>query len=374
MTFRDELNQSPQHDTKRKTLSNFDEVLHAARVREMKQVILREVLAETPYLSEDTEITSGGLEKKSRIPVRAKDESELQRLTDDTLEDTAPQAASVMDDPVAHIQAQARSLGSLRDLILVISAYLYASLDASSGRVFTNHQEELLSDDIERFREGISAIAEAMSLRLSDLESSIANIANLTLETASNKEQPQHPVPPLSEIVQIRLATLQTLRTSTLPSSLATLNTILHSLLSAQRKLLHLQLQHLETSKHGILSRYHASKIAFLSTVAQTIALKTQVMVLEAKREIESSPEVERRREGTRVKMEEMEREEQALDERIRLLEGAMGEYEALDIDREGDGGGLEVMRKLGRRYAEIEEETEVIKRDIEILKKKGKV
>jgi hypothetical protein len=250
---------------------------------------------------------------------------------------------------------------------LIISAYLDHTTPDSSVGV---REEDLLAEDIDLFRANILHIAHAVSSRITTLESSLSALSDIALQ--SDVDSSRESSSSLSSSLQVQIEKLNTLRTTALPSSLARLASTLHSLLSLQRTLLHLQITHLESSKHGVLSRYNGARVAFLSTVAQTMALKTQVLVLEARRDVDMAPETEEKRRLARTRFQQMEDEEREMDERLRVLEGVVGEYEGLDPGGKG-AAGVEVMTKLGRRYVEIEAEMETVKSDIEMLERKEK-
>ncbi|KIX96249.1 uncharacterized protein Z520_08027 [Fonsecaea multimorphosa CBS 102226] len=262
---------------------------------------------------------------------------------------------------------------SLGELVRVIAAYLHVNLIGVGSLLGEGgeDEEDLLYEDILRFKANIDPIANAVSSRLVEIESSLCALSNIALEHSDGSEDEREARAQsnmghsLSGSIQTQLSRLSDLRDNLLPSSLTTLSTNLQQLLTLQRQLLQLQIQHLETSKHGVLSRYTMSNIAFLDTVAQTMALKAQVLLLEARIEVECSPQAERRREVIREKMVEVEKEDAELDDRISVLEGVLAEYEAADPDGT-------VMPRLGRRYKEIEEEMEGVKRDIEMLQRQA--
>ncbi len=366
------------HDVrKEKDLPEFEEVLHAVRVGKMKHEILREVLMEVSYLDDDAKLIGGELERttqghsQSRVPVRAKVEADLKDFTNTEFagDEDKQHSISATEKGAQESIQEAKNLGGLRDLILIISAYI----DASTAGRLSEDEEELLAENIRCFKANMPTIAAMVSSRLDHIKISLSNLASLTLEDSHSQDSLQSSTASLSETLHTLQTSLRDLRTTTLPESLTRLATTLQSLLTLQRTLLHLKLAHLETSKHGILSRHHASKIAFLSTVAQTMALKTQVMVLEARREVIMSPAADKRRRAINKKMREMQEQERDMDERIRVLEGVMGEYAALDRGERGsgEGEGFEIMKKLGRRYGEIEEEIGVVRQDIEMLERK---
>ncbi|KIW93513.1 uncharacterized protein Z519_06118 [Cladophialophora bantiana CBS 173.52] len=309
------------------------------------------------------------------------------RKTSDEYDDVANRSSSA-------VRHYSYLPSSLRELVRVIAAYLHVRLDGlgtpvsnevSARRKGEGKQgeddEDLLYEDIQRFRANIRPIADALSSRLSELESSLCVLSDIALGHGDGDEHDDgdevqtkirstqghlRASPNLHESIQTQLSRLSDLRNTLIPTSLTTLTTTLQHLLTLQRQLLQLQIQHLETSKHGVLSRYTMSKIAFLDTVAQAMALKVQVLVLEARKEVEFSPQAERRKAMTREKMIEAEKEEGELDDRISLLEGVLREYEAVDP-------GLGAMGKLGGRYREIEQEIQGVKEDIEILEARVK-
>ena len=278
------------------------------------------------------------------------------------------------DDASPTTKTETLSSARIRDLILLVSTYLDVHFNPSLGRALPIEQEELLAEDLGMFKSNISIVAGALSSQLVTLEKSLCKLSNIALH-GTGDDASAITTPPYSSLLtnlQQQSLHLHNLHTKTLPFSLTTLHSTLHTLLILQRQLLHLQLQHLETSHHGVLSRYYTSKLVFLKTVAQTMALKSQVVVLEARQELELSPEAEKRKAIMREQLETTERGEEGLDERIKILEGAVREYETLDAGgRKGEGG--DILRKLGQRYGEIEVEMEKVRIDIEMLERKTK-
>ncbi|KIW22438.1 uncharacterized protein PV07_12323 [Cladophialophora immunda] len=412
---------------------SLDEQLHALRVERVKRRILRDVLEDAAHLDlsaghthaqgEDLRQGSESLQSRSaetrsrsgrRIPVPVSTtapvtpagaaKSDIADVTNKDLDLQSHATATEkfrtsgeMDNAGAVRPTGNYLPQSVGELVRVVSAYLHVSLEGSGdlfpssnesdtrqlaftqengGTEEDEKEEGLLYEDILRFKANIAPIANAVSSRLVELESSLCVLSNIALDHSDDNEDEEYgraegmqgrmrPSQSLHESIQAQLSHLSDLRDTLLPSSLTTLNTTLQHLLTLQRHLLQLQIQHLETSKHGVLSRYTMSKIAFLDTVAQAMALKVQVLVLEARREFQFSPEVERKKEVIREKMAEVEKEEDELDERIRLLDGVLAEYEAVDP-------GTGIMGKLGVRYKEIEEEMEGVKRDIEKLQRQA--
>ncbi|EXJ69519.1 uncharacterized protein A1O5_07555 [Cladophialophora psammophila CBS 110553] len=309
------------------------------------------------------------------------------RKTSDEHEDVANRSSSA-------VRRYSYLPSSLRELVRVIAAYLHLRLDGlgtplsngvSARRTGVGKQgeddEDLLYEDIQRFMANIRPIADALSSRLSELESSLCVLSDIALENGDGDEHDHgdevqakvkstqghlRASPNLHESIQTQLSRLSDLRDTLIPTSLTTLTTTLQHLLTLQRQLLQLQIQHLETSKHGVLSRYTMAKIAFLDTVAQAMALKVRVLVLEARKEVEFSPQAEGRKALIREKMTDAEKEEGELDDRISLLEGVLREYEAVDP-------GVGAMGKLGGRYREIEQEMQRVGEDIEILEARVK-
>ncbi|OAL39266.1 hypothetical protein AYO20_01584 [Fonsecaea nubica] len=419
-----------KHEKHQQKPLSLDQQLHALRVARVKRRILRDVLDGVACLNlsvgqshgdaSESHLRSPGAEPprshqrgENRIPVPAA-----------TGVTTAPYAgaggpnAEMADvtNQTSNLQGQTMTANSsltrgktdnvvtdippdLGELVRVIAAYLHLMLDGSGSpfsssssddvhsrqrgvreqqgmRKDDKEEEGLLYEDIVRFKMNIGTIADAVSSRLVELESSLCALSDIALENGHGEEdegvgrsksaQGRLRVSwNLRESVQTQLSHLSDLRENVLPSSLTTLTATLQQLLTLQRQLLQLQIQHLETSKHGVLSRYTMSKIAFLDTVAQAMALKAQVLVLEARKEFEFSPEAERRKEVIGKKMAEVQKEEDELDNRIGSLESVLAEYEAIDP-------GASIMGRLGKRYKEIEEEMEGVRKDIEMLQRRA--
>ncbi|OAP55349.1 hypothetical protein AYL99_10322 [Fonsecaea erecta] len=416
----DDAGKQEERPSPRLSLS-LDQHLHALRVARTKRRILRDVLDHVAYL--DLSVTgqshARGQDDDEGHPeasesyhpygaeIRSRSQSQNGLLSPASTYTTAPvemaggtkTGMSDVTNQGLDVQAQvARREGhgtrgktdnvsrdrlppSLGELVRVIAAYLHGKTDGAGAlsSAVTQEEEGLLDQDILRFKMNISPIADVVSSRLVELESSLCALSDIAREHGDgngSEDEDETKVPGtmghtsvtqgLDESVQAQLSRLSELRDTLLPSSLAALSTTLQQLLTLQRQLLQLQIQHLETSKHGVLSRYTLSKIAFLDTVAQAMALKAQVLVLEARKELELSPQAQKRREAMREKMAVVAKEEAQLDDRIRLLEGVLAEY-----DEAGEHG-AGIMSKLGRRYKEIEEETEAVRRDIEMLQRRA--
>ena len=112
----------------------------------------------------------------------------------------------------------------------------------------------------------------------------------------------------------------------------------------------------LETVKHGTQARLTASRAKYLKNVARGVEYQAKVVRLEREKEIGMEEKLVE-------EMERMQVEEVRLGKRERELEGLLREYEL-----EGGRDGLEVFRMLGERFAEVEGEVEVVKREIEEL------
>ncbi|KAH0848881.1 hypothetical protein AYO21_09551 [Fonsecaea monophora] len=414
----------------------LDQQLHSLRVARVKRRILRDVLDDVACLdpsagqshseASESHLRSPGAEpprshqrSESRIPVSAATgvttapyagaggpnaemadvTNQISNLQGQTAEANSSLTSGKTDNVVTERSPGKSIPPDLGELVRVIAAYLHLMLDGSGSPFSSSSSDEvhsrqrglrekqdirkddklekgLLYDDMLRFKMNIGPIADAVSSRLVELESSLCVLSDIALENEYGEEDEDKSrarrtqgrlrvSQDLRESVQTQLSHLSDLRENVLPSSLTTLTATLQQLLTLQRQLLQLQVQYLEASKHGVLSRYTMSKIAFLDTVAQAMALKAQVLVLEARKDFEFSPEAERRKEVIRKKMAEVQKEEDELDNRIGSLESVLAEYEAIDP-------GASIMGRLGKRYEEIEEDMEVVRKDIEMLQRRA--
>jgi hypothetical protein len=319
---------------------DFEDEVRKARVQKMKRAVLWAVLDQVPYTSahqQSARSTQGAVQSKVPISMSRAEANTALRPSLDLEKTEIP----------AH----------LRETISIISTYLKSS---SSGRFISAEDEELLAEDIELFTTNIATIAAAVSSQLFDLHSQLMSLtSNMTLLAEESSHSRSSPLGGLLETVQSQLSIVADLRTKRLPNTLATLTATLQNLHGTQRQLLHEQLQYLESSKHGVISRYSASKVEFLATVAQAMALKTRVLVLEKLKETEETTNAQDHRSLIRDRMKSLEQEETQLDQRTKVLREVLEEYEA-------EGSGL--LEKLGARYEEIEKEMQTASKDIERL------
>ncbi|KIW74271.1 hypothetical protein Z517_12211 [Fonsecaea pedrosoi CBS 271.37] len=431
----DDEGRAGRHGKHQQKPLSLDRQLHSLRVARVKRRILRDVLDDVACLDSSAgqshgEASESHLRSPGSEPLRSHQRSESHISVSAATTTTPPYAgaavanAEMLDvtNQISNLQGQTAAANSsltsgktdnvdterspgksippdLGELVRVIAAYLHLMLDGSGSPFSSSSSDEvhsrqrglrekqdirkddklekgLLYEDILRFKMNMGPIADAVSSRLVELESSLCVLSDIALENGYEEEDEDKSrarrtqgrlrvSQDLRESVQTQLSHLSDLRENVLPSSLTTLTATLQQLVTLQRQLLQLQVQYLETSKHGVLSRYTMSKIAFLDTVAQAMALKAQVLVLEARKDFEFSPEAERRKEVIRKKMAEVQKEEDGLDNRIGSLESVLAEYEAIDT-------GASIMGRLGKRYKEIEEEMEGVRKDIEMLQRRA--
>ncbi|KIX05308.1 uncharacterized protein Z518_06180 [Rhinocladiella mackenziei CBS 650.93] len=356
-----------EENTKKK--KDLEEQLHAFRVKRFKMDILCEVLADLPYHFEVQGRSQS--QDDNRGPEQSMPAEEMER-------DSSTHADADFKTQQQHHQ----SLPALRDLLLLIPAYLDATRTRTLDKIenfppeplVSGHslslgveEQSLLSHDIEQFKTNIPTIAALMSSRFIELEKSLCAIARVAIEDGDEdvhkhlQPQPQS----LTAILTPQISCLSNLRDTVLPSHLTQLTNTVQTLLTLQRVLLRVQIQHLEAHKHGAISRLNLARATFLSTVASTMDLKVRVMLLEARRDLESSAEAQERRAWIKRKTKTLEGEEEKLDGRKAELEVVLGEYETTDPTPEL---GMSVMRKLGTKYREVEGEMEAVKGDIRRL------
>jgi hypothetical protein len=346
---------------------SFEVHLRALRVARMRRRILKDVLGEVAYLpngsSDDGEESEA---VRSRIPVASTTSPDVL----DHGESTGSFPSHGQDDFQAIIakpqggRSTTPDLGILRDTILITSNYIDA---LAEGKSFSQQEHNLLADDIAHFKQNISTIATTVSNHLTATETSLLNLCNVPPPDPS-------PAALLSESVTAHQEHQNSLATK-ISSAMTTLHQIFSHLTTLQNTLLSLTLQSLEVSKHGILARHRASKLKFLTSFVEAMELKTRVLVLEARVRTETHPDTVARKEGVKTELRKLEEDTRRVEERRKLLEDVLGEYERLTVDEvRSDGGvrnaGLEVMRTLGKRYGEIEKEMLSVKDDIERLDK----
>ena len=254
----------------------------------------------------------------------------------------------------------------LHDLVLIIASYV-----SDAGRLgLTKYEHELMSEDMQAVRERAVEVAEALVRSLSSKHETLASVAYSAKEASSTSRIPKHDARYMASGSQARSSDLRfqiykltssidRLRTQTLPSARYEVTNCLISLLRSQAQHLQHLIRHLEQRKHGAEARHLIARSQFLSTVAQGLEAKTKVTYLEQRRDT-YSPQL---RQKLASKMNELDEEEVTLAARRRDLQAALDEYEDL---------GGDVMRKLGKKYAEVEEEIEEVKRDVERLSHRG--
>lgn len=179
-------------------------------------------------------------------------------------------------------------------------------------------------------------------------------VSNLT--THSSTEQT------LVSLLTLQRAHLASLR-DTLPTTLTTLSSSLTTLLTLHRDIVCHRLRTLQATKHGVLSRWTSSRASFLSSVATAMSLKTRILVLQEQNNVGHS----RSSQVITDKMNSLDEQDTILDRRIEELSSLLGQYSlALHDDPRR---GFEVLKTLGRRYGEIENDIERVREDIERLK-----
>ncbi|KEF55320.1 uncharacterized protein A1O9_08974, partial [Exophiala aquamarina CBS 119918] len=343
--------------------ATFEQQLREIRIGRIKLELLRSTLQDLPYHHVELKPESQNLTclASRRHPTILEDETMNGMISDHS---TLPAPAKAQDRD----QQISSHTG---DLLALITAYLNLGDETNGTNQLAFEDAELLADEISRFKTDITAISSAVSTRLLALESSLISLASLTAVESSS------PPAPTTQLVCIQDSNGQTgslistltpqtthlsqLRGSALPNCLATLTQNLHAILRSQAHQLQSSLLRLESSKHGVQSRHAQSRAAFLATVAATMDLKAQVLVLEKQIVVDAGGQ--ETREWVKMKLDALTDQESGLEDRIMELSGVLAEYEAVDPE-------LRVLKRLGARYREVEGEMDLVKRDIERLER----
>lgn len=339
----------------------FENELQEFRARRIKVEILRSMLQDVAYHVE------GKGESQTRTPSPFRHRTT--RLEDEDIDDGISQQ-SIPSVSAKVVEQEQKISSETRDLLLLTTAYLDLHSEADAAKQLTFEDEELLVDEIARFKADIPAISSAVGTRLLELESSLTRLTCLAGVEGCSPPSTQLLYSPSSDQTTSLVSTLTSqtthlshLRSITLPNSLATLTQKLQLLLKSQAQQLQSSLLRLESSKHGVQSRHAQSRASFLATVAATMDLKARVLVLEKRRVLEAGRE--ENGEWVRTKLDALTDQEIELEDRIVELVRVLAEYEAVDPE-------LRVMKALGSRYCEAEREMERVKRDIERLERGG--
>ncbi|KAJ9501784.1 hypothetical protein H2202_002746 [Exophiala xenobiotica] len=386
----------------------FEEALNKARVETMRMEILRDVLRDIAYFGHD-------------------DKSVSTKTRDDYYDYNSSDRLSTS---ISHTSHSKQLTPRLRDDLLVISAYIDATFasscstfrkrsEAGSGSgsdadkrqrlpIDGDGQELLEEEDISRFKENISTIADVVGKRLVEIESGLAELAGIALDALDEKQgqdeqDDQHvdddicydegtstrtlerdrdnmnratPAPAdrppfkdsssLFSSLTAQTDHLATLRQRTLPIRLTNLSGTLTTLLGLQRDLLSRQLRALEATKHGVVSRHAQARMNFFATVARAMDLKTRVLLLEERAKVEMNEHAEARTKLINQKIAELDAQEEQLDGRVEELQAVLDEYGRAGEDAGyGRDGGVDVMTRLGRKYGAVEREMEAVRADI---------
>ncbi|EHY60692.1 hypothetical protein HRR83_000463 [Exophiala dermatitidis] len=383
---------------KTKTAS-FEERLQQHRVNRMKAYILRSLLADVTYC--------GSMGDRSLEPDEVEADRIGERQSTTTTTTLAHWQSQISKSTTETAKAQQ---SELRDLLLLISAYLDVSTSMSLNRSSTKQEfptrlaaesesgnkedqtselqlHHLLEEEIARFKDSLPLVGELLGSRLVEVESMLEDIAALATTTTTTAKSTTttrtvrsqtsgESRPLLSNHIEGQLSQLRHLQSDVLAKRLSDVTCHSQTLLALQRELNCLQLQHLERSKHGVLHRHSMARLGFLKTVAEAMELKTRVAVLETKRDLgrnrtRGDGVVDSDTDGLAQRLRDMDREEVEADERLDALERLLEEYDAVlrpEEQQKTGGGGEQIMQKLGARYREIEGEMESVKRDIERL------
>ena len=252
--------------------------------------------------------------------------------------------------------------GLPKELLLIIASYVS---DADKLGL-TKIEHDLMSEDVRAFSERLDEVVEALVPILRAKHELLACIASQAHDASSTSKILGHTpssskaLPPdLSSQIDNLTSSIDRLRTQSLPSIQYEATNSLVSLTRSQCQLLQHLIRHLEQRKHRAEARHLVARSHFLSSVAQGLEAKSRVTYLEQRRDVYSS----QLRQNLTSKMDELNEEEVSLAARRRDLQAALDEYE--------DAGG-DVMRKLGKKYAEVENEIEAVKRDVQRLSHRG--
>ncbi|KAK5453543.1 hypothetical protein LTS15_006728 [Exophiala xenobiotica] len=387
----------------------FEEALNKARVEAMRMEILRDVLRDIAYFGHDDKSVS----------TKARDDYDY----------------NSSDRPSTSISQSSHSkqlTPRLRGDLLVISAYIDATFTSSRSNVRDRSEagsgsgsdadkrqgllsidgdgrELLVQEDISRFKENISTIADVVGKKLVEVESGLAELAGIALDGLDEKQgqddqddqrvddnicyaeggntralererdnmnratptpadQPPSNDSPLFSSLTAQVDHLDTLRQKTLPIRLTTLSGTLTTLLGLQRDFLSRRLRTLEATKHGVLSRHAQARMDFFATVARAMDLKTRALLLEERAKVEMSEHehAEARTQLVGDKMAELDGQEERLDRRVEELRAVLDEYGRAGEDAGyGRDDGVDVMTRLGRKYGAVEREMEGVRADI---------
>ncbi|KAJ9655798.1 hypothetical protein H2198_005418 [Neophaeococcomyces mojaviensis] len=266
-------------------------------------------------------------------------------------------------------------------LTLNIASYLSASLDPEASQALPSDTNELIADELEAFHNHIPQISKRVSKHLTDTESQLASLAS-PLPT-STQSKPDSKIrlprnykatpPSLPEALATLTSSTTKLQDDTLPSSLTNTATNLTSLLTSHTESLHRRIRHLELTTHGTQSRHLTSRSTYLRSVSRGIELKALILRLDKEKTLYSNEALLDRMSD---EYEALQSKERKLIKRERELQGLLAQYEEAGQEAVGrnstkgqqNGSGEDVFRVLGERYAEIEEEIDAVKADVERL------
>ncbi len=254
----------------------------------------------------------------------------------------------------------------LRDLILIIASYV----NDASKLSLTGCEHDLMREDVRAFRGRLNEIAEALAPNLSSKHETFAVIASSACDDKSTSKMPTaddqympsssrvHPSD-LSSHINTLTSGIDRFQTRTLPSAQYDATNSLVLLLRSQAQHLQHLIRHLELRKRGAEARRLVARAQFLSTVAKGLEAKTKVTYLERRQDV-YSPQL---RQKLKDRVRRFDEEEASIAVRRRDLQAALNEYEV---------AGGEVMRTLGKKYAEIENAIGEVQGDVERLSNGG--
>ncbi|KPI40910.1 uncharacterized protein AB675_10681 [Cyphellophora attinorum] len=285
----------------------------------------------------------------------------------------------VVED-VDHETAEEGSVLTKEDMGLVglMVQYIASAPDLSA------EEHGLMRQDLATFRSmlspelgtgqkvGTTSSASPLSAQLSALligmEGRLRRNAMVSCDASSTPASSSPPSGPSSAVdvhLQHLLSHSRGLHAHTLPNALLNLAASTTSLLrSNSTTLTRSRLPRLESTVYGAASeaRSFVARADFDKAVARGLRAKGEVML----KELERDGAVD----GDAV-LTRLDAEEQVLQERKEQLRKALGEYESAERDLVNDAGGptrATVLKKLGRRYGEIESEILEVTGDIDRL------
>jgi len=260
----------------------------------------------------------------------------------------------------------------LLDLVLVIATYL------SESRLLNLSSEahKFMTPEVGLFKSRLpDAIAPALSCRVIQERDSLRHLAGLTNQTSTGSQAISSKASsaqclPLYATLSSRRANLSENQTRTYPAAQTNLvNTLADLLTKASTH--HSQLINaLESTSYGPVSRHTATRSSHLATVAEGMAAKMQVLLLQARLGIYGGSDPARRaRVQSALKnylahLRSLVSGGGDLKRREAALQVALREYDTPDLER---------LRGVAKRYAALFGEIKIVKAEIARLQEEGR-